>query len=237
MNSILEVTNIVKAFGGLRALDGISFSVQENSIVAIIGPNGSGKTTCLNCVNGIYTPDEGQIKFKGKHIVGLKPHVIAKFGIGRTFQIPRVFRRISVIENMLASVLDSEKSNEQIKREANELLEQVGMLGSKNNLGEELSGGQLKLLELSRLWMADPDLILLDEPFAGVHPQLRDLFCKEIIRFRDKGKTFILISHDLKSVYTLSDEILVFDLGKIIAKGSEMDIKQNERVIEAYLGN
>jgi branched-chain amino acid transport system ATP-binding protein len=141
------------------------------------------------------------------------------------------------VENILAPVLDSEKSDDQLKRETYELLKQVGMEGLKNNLGEELSGGQLKLLELLRLWISDPDLILLDEPFAGVHPELKALFHDQIKKLRDNGKTFILISHDMKSVYTLSDEILVFDLGRIIARGSEEEVKTNEKVIEAYLGD
>lgn len=237
MHNIMQAINIVKTFGGLRALDGIEFSVRENSITSIIGPNGSGKTTFLNCINGIYRPDKGDIKFKGKSIVGLKPHVIARLGIGRTFQISRVFRKISVIENILATVLDSHKPNEQLRKEAYESLERVGMLGLKDSLGEELSGGQQKLLELLRLWIADSDLILLDEPFSGVHPELKTSFYKQIKELQKNGKTFILISHDMKSIYRLSDEIIVFDLGKIIAKGTEEEIKANERVIQAYLGD
>lgn len=237
MHNIMQAINIVKTFGGLRALDGIEFSVRENSITSIIGPNGSGKTTFLNCINGIYRPDKGDIKFKGKSIVGLKPHVIARLGIGRTFQISRVFRKISVFENILATVLDSHKPNEQLRKEAYESLERVGMLGLKDSLGEELSGGQQKLLELLRLWIADSDLILLDEPFSGVHPELKTSFYKQIKELQKNGKTFILISHDMKSIYRLSDEIIVFDLGKIIAKGTEEEIKANERVIQAYLGD
>lgn len=237
MHNIMQAINIVKTFGGLRALDGIEFSVRENSITSIIGPNGSGKTTFLNCINGIYRPDKGDIKFKGKSIVGLKPHVIARLGIGRTFQISRVFRKISVIENILATVLDSHKPNEQLRKEAYESLERVGMLGLKDSLGEELSGGQQKLLELLRLWIADSGLILLDEPFSGVHPELKTSFYKQIKELQKIGKTFILISHDMKSIYTLSDEIIVFDLGKIIAEGTEEEIKANDRVIQAYLGN
>ncbi len=237
MHNIMQAINIVKTFGGLRALDGIEFSVRENSITSIIGPNGSGKTTFLNCINGIYRPDKGDIKFKGKSIVGLKPHVISRLGIGRTFQISRVFRKISVFENILATVLDSHKPNEQLRKEAYESLERVDMLGLKDSLGEELSGGQQKLLELLRLWIADSDLILLDEPFSGVHPELKTSFYKQIKELQKNGKTFILISHDMKSIYKLSDEIIVFDLGEIIAKGTEEEIKANERVIQAYLGN
>jgi branched-chain amino acid transport system ATP-binding protein len=237
MGFLLEASHVEKSFGGLKALDGISLSVQENSITAVIGPNGSGKTTFLNCINGIYVPEKGQIKFRERSLVGLKPHEIAGLGIGRTFQISRTFKKISVTENILAPVLKSQKDIQQLRREACELLERVGMLALKDNLGEDLSGGQQKLLELLRAWMADSDLILLDEPFAGVHPELKANFYDEIRKLQQRGKTFVLISHDMKSVYTLSDEIIVFDLGRVIARGSEEDIKTDERVIEAYLGN
>jgi len=237
MKNILEIKNIVKSFGGVKALDDVSFSVPENSIISVIGPNGSGKTTCLNCINGIYRPEKGQVIFRDNSIVGSKPHAIAKMGIGRTFQVSRIFKNISVTENILAPVLDSKKSNDQLKREALSLLKSVDMLHVKDNLGGELSGGQQKLLELLRLWISEADLVLLDEPFAGVHPTLKSLFYDQIIKLKEKGKTFILISHDMKSVYTLSDQIIVFDLGKIIAMGSKAEIKNDERVIEAYLGS
>lgn len=237
MSHLLEAINVKKSFGGVKALDGIDLPVRENSITAVIGPNGSGKTTFLNCINGIYVPEKGHIKFKGKSIVGLKPYEISGLGIGRTFQISRTFKKISVTENILAPVLKSPKSIQQLRQQAYELLERVGMLALKDNLGEDLSGGQQKLLELLRIWIADSDLILLDEPFAGVHPELKTRLYDEIRELQRIGKTFVLISHDMKSVYTLSDEIIVFDLGRIIARGSEEDIKTNKRVIEAYLGS
>lgn len=237
MNRLLDVVDLQKSFGGLKALDGINLSVSENSITAVIGPNGSGKTTFLNCINGIYIPERGRITFRGKSLVGRRPHEIARLGIGRTFQISRMFKKISVMENILAPVLRSRKSNQELRDEALVLLERVGMTELKDNLGEELSGGQQKLLELLRAWIADSDLILLDEPFAGVHPELKDLFYREIREMQNRGKTFVLISHDMKSVYTLSDDIVVFDLGRIIARGSEEEIKANETVIEAYLGD
>ena len=233
MKPFLETTDIIKVFGGLRALDGITLSVRENSITSVIGPNGSGKTTFLNCINGIYKPEGGDVRLKGRSILALKPHVIARRGVGRTFQISRIFKKISILDNIFASVLGSRKSNEQLMTEACEILERIGMIGMKDALGEELSGGQQKLLELARLWISDSHLILLDEPFAGVHPELKTLFYEEIKRLQEQGKTFLLISHDMKSVYTLSDEIIVFDLGKIIAQGTEEDIKNNEEVIEA----
>lgn len=236
MLSFLETQNIGKAFGGVKALDGISLSVKQNSITAIIGPNGSGKTTFLNCICGIYVPENGKIYFKNNSLVGKKSHQISRLGIGRTFQVPRIFKRISVIDNILSPVLKSKISLTELKLKALELLDTVGMKNFAQNLGGDLSGGQQKLIELLRVWMADSDLILLDEPFAGVHPELKSLFYSEIRRLQGNGKTFVLISHDMKSVYSLSDEIYVFDLGKIIAKGQEESIKTDERVVEAYLG-
>ncbi|MGD2271331.1 MAG: ABC transporter ATP-binding protein [Desulfobacterales bacterium] len=237
MSHLIEVDDLEKSFGGLKALDGISLAVEENSITAIIGPNGSGKTTFLNCINGVYKPERGEIRFRGKSLLGRKPYEITRLGIGRTFQISRIFKKITVLENIFASVLRSKKSNQELIQEAIAMLGRVGMAELRDNLGEELSGGQQKLLELLRTWISDSDLILLDEPFAGVHPDLKTLFYREVREMQSKGKTFILISHDMKSVYTLSDEIIAFDLGRIIAQGSEEEIKTNEKVIEAYLGD
>jgi branched-chain amino acid transport system ATP-binding protein len=171
MLGLLEIRNIEKSFGGVKALDNISLSVKQNSITAIIGPNGSGKTTFLNCICGIYAPENGRIIFRNKSLVGSKPHQIARLGIGRTFQVPRIFKKISVIDNILSPVLGSEKSMTELKVKALELLDTVGMKDFAQNLGGDLSGGQQKLLELLRAWMANSDLILLDEPFEGVHPE------------------------------------------------------------------
>jgi len=236
MEPLLEAKRVEKSFGGVKALNGINLMVPPNSIVSIIGPNGSGKTTFLNCINGVYVPEKGQIKYKGIPLVGQMPHQIARLGVGRTFQVSRIFKKISLLDNMLAPVLGSPKSDAELHKLACGLLDQVGMLDLQDSLGGEISGGQQKLLELVRVQMTDSDLILLDEPFAGVHPDLKALFYEEIVKMKKSGKTFILVSHDLKSVYTLSDEIVVFDLGSIIARGAEVEIKNDEKVIEAYLG-
>ena len=237
MAALLKVENIEKSFGGVKALDGIDLSVEENSITSVIGPNGSGKTTFLNCINGIYVPEKGRITYRNRPIRGKKPHEVALMGIGRTFQVARVFKKIPVVDNILAPVLGSHRPMGDLRREAVALLERVGMGKFTDGIGGDLSGGQQKLLELLRAWIADFDLILLDEPFAGVHPELKTLFYEEIRELQRRGKTFVLISHDMHSVYTLSDTIVVFDFGKIIARGRQEDIQNNERVIEAYLGN
>jgi branched-chain amino acid transport system ATP-binding protein len=233
---MLEVRHLTKYFGGTVALADLSFRVEAQTVLGMIGPNGSGKTTSLNCVNGLYRPDSGSVVYQGREIQGLPPHQVAHIGIGRTFQVPKVFKRLTVMENMLAPMLSSHDSDEALREQAIALLAEVHLADHAGRLGEELSGGQMKLLELVRVLMFDPALILLDEPFAGVHPQMKTLFFEEIQRMREQGKTFILVSHDLTSLYTLCDHIVVLDLGQKIAEGNAGEIKRNERVIEAYLG-
>jgi len=233
---LLRVSNLTKKFGGITAVDHLSFEIGDNEILGIIGPNGSGKTTTLNCINGIYRVDEGEILFQGNSLQGAPPHEIARMGIGRTFQVPKIFKKISVLENMLSPVLNSNESDTILKNRASALLEMVGLSDLKDHLGEELSGGQQKILELARILMFDPILILLDEPFAGVHPLLRMKFHEMIISLHQKKKSFILVSHDLPSLYLLSSRIIVLNNGMKIAEGSPKEIQRNEAVIEAYLG-
>ncbi|MBW1971476.1 MAG: ABC transporter ATP-binding protein [Deltaproteobacteria bacterium] len=233
---MLEVIQLIKRFGGLIAVNNLSMHVEKNKILGVIGPNGSGKTTLLNCINGLYKPEKGRILLNGKEIQGLLPHEIAKIGIGRTFQVPKIFKRMTVMENLLAPVLSSELSDKELKEIARKFLSQVNLLDHENELGEELSGGQQKLLELVRIMMFNPDLLLLDEPFAGVHPTLKAMFYERIMELKESGKTFILVSHDINSIYTLCDQIIVLDRGEKIAYGKPEDIRKNERVIEAYLG-
>lgn len=233
---LLKLSNLTKHFGGITAVDHLSFEIGENEILGIIGPNGSGKTTTLNCINGVYRANEGTIFFKGAFLQGLPPHEIARLGIGRTFQVPKIFKKMPVLENLLAPVLDSPESDTTLKERALRLLEEVDLGPLKDNLGEELSGGQQKILELARVLMFDPEIILLDEPFAGVHPILRTKFHEMILSLHRKGKTFILVSHDLPSLYLLSSRIIVLNNGKRIAEGTAKDIQKDEAVIEAYLG-
>jgi len=233
---MLEVNSLRKVFGGLVAVDTISFSVPDNSILGLIGVNGSGKTTIMNCINGIYHATEGSIKFRGKELVGKKPHEIARLGIGRTFQVPRLFRRLTLTENLVLAVLDDARSNKELIEKAENLLASVDLYRIRDNYAEELSGGQQKLVELLRVMMLDPELILLDEPFAGVHPNLCKVFLEQILKLKEAGKSFILVSHDLTSVYSLSGHLLVLNQGKAIAEGNAKAIQANPDVIEAFLG-
>jgi len=233
---ILTVSNLTKRFGGVVAINHLSFEIRENEILGIIGPNGSGKTTTLNCLNGIYRGNEGTISFEGRFIQGMLPHEISHLGIGRTFQVPKIFKKMTIIENLLAPVLDSRESDMVLQQKAIRLLQEVNLEPLKDNLGEELSGGQQKILELARILMFDPKMILLDEPFAGIHPVLRTKFHEMILALHKRGVTFVLVSHDLPSLYLLSSRIIVLDNGKKIAEGSGKEIQKNEAVIEAYLG-
>lgn len=234
----LEIQSIVKRFGGITALDGVSLRLSGNELLGLIGPNGSGKTTLVNTIGGIYQPNQGNILFNGKTIASLKPNQVAKRGIGRTFQVTRAFRRMTVIENLLvpALALHPERGRRAWTERAREVLNFLTLDHLREDYARSLSGGQQKLLELGQVMMTDPDLILLDEPFAGVHPKLMQTIFDYISVLHEQGKAFIVISHDMTSIFTLSQRLVVLDYGRIIADGNPEDVKHDDAVIEAYLG-
>lgn len=234
---MLQIEGLSKRFGGLVAVDDLSFQAPRNTILGMIGVNGAGKTTVMNCISGLYSSDTGRISLDGKDITNKTPHDIAHHGLGRTFQVPRVFRRMTLIENLLSTVLDSPLSDAELVEQATSILDEVQLHELRYNYAEELSGGQQKLLELARVMMFDPGTILLDEPFAGVNPGLCKILIERIESLVDAGKSFLLISHDLTSIYRLSHHIVVLNQGQKIAEGNVEDIKNNPQVIEAYLGN
>lgn len=234
---MLTVRNLVKRFGGLQALKGIDLDVPERSILGVIGMNGSGKTTMLNCINGIYRADGGSIRLDDMELVGRKVHEISALGIGRTFQVPRVFRHLTLLENMdVAQATDRVDAAEREDLAAY-WLDKVGLMRLRHNYAEELSGGQQKLVELARVMVARPRLILLDEPFAGVNPDLAAVLLEIIGEIPGRHDcSVVLVSHDLTSIYQLSHQIIVMNEGAILTQGNAAAIQSDPAVIEAYLG-
>ena len=237
MSTAIEVRGLRKRFGGLTALDGIELEARSAEVLGIIGVNGAGKTTLMNCVCGIYRADEGQVTIGGADVTHLTPHEIAHHGVGRTFQVPRVFRRMSLIDNLLVPVLDRGETGAALIERAERMLEHMNLIELRHNFAEELSGGQQKLLEMARMLMPDPAVVMLDEPFAGVHPTLCKFMIERIEAMAAGGKTVLLISHDLTSIYRLSHRVAALNEGRVIAMGRVDEIRGNPAVVEAYLGN
>jgi branched-chain amino acid transport system ATP-binding protein len=242
-SKLLGTENLTKRFGGLTAVDRLSISLEEGEIRGIIGPNGSGKTTLMNLISGIYKVTSGTIYLDGKRIDHLKPNVRCARGIIRTFQIPKVFRNMTVLENMLVPALsdsqgDRYKHHQEIVREAKELLKFVQLEHMQDQLAKTLSGGQNMLLQIARGFMVDPlRLYLMDEPFAGVNPQIKSVIMESIQQMnREKGVTFIIVSHEMPSVRRLCNKVSVIHEGSCIAEGSLEEVANIPAVIEAYIG-
>lgn len=234
---MLAVRDLKKRFGGLQALRGIDLDVPERTILGVIGMNGSGKTTMLNCINGIYRADSGSIQLAGEPLIGRDVHQVAALGIGRTFQVPRVFQRMTLMENMDVAQVTSRASEAERDDLSAYWLDKVGLLRLRHNYAEELSGGQQKLVELARIMVAKPKLILLDEPFAGVNPELAQMLIGLIAEIpTEHGCSVVLVSHDLTSIYQLSHHIIVMNEGAILTQGNADKVRSDPAVIEAYLG-
>jgi ABC-type branched-subunit amino acid transport system ATPase component len=241
--SLLEVANLSKRFGGVVAVDSCSLSVAEGSITGLIGPNGSGKTTVFNLVTGFLPSDSGEIRFKSRSIAGLGPDRIYGLGIGRTFQLARIFPRLTALENMLVPVrraglraLLSHGQWGHEKERAMQMLEFMDISQVAGTVGGALSYGQRKLLELAAVMMARPELVLLDEPAGGVNPALLERIAEHIRRLNGQGVTFLLVEHNMGFVMNLCHEVVVMQQGRVIAKGSPREVRENPAVLDAYLG-
>ena len=242
--TILKLTNLSKGFGGVQVIDDCSFDVPRGARMALIGPNGSGKTTVFNLISGTMTPDRGEILLGGQRIDNISPWSRAHHGLGRTFQITRLFREMTVLENVVAPLRDfsvgqlglGAVSGSEAAR-AEELLDFVGMAAYRDARAGALSYGQQKLVELAQVMMLDPKLILLDEPAGGINPTLIERMGDLIRELNASGKTFLLVEHNMPFVVNLCDPIRVLARGAVIAQGSPEQIQKDPLVLDAYLGD
>jgi branched-chain amino acid transport system ATP-binding protein len=234
---LLEIVNLSKSFGGVHAVQNANLEVKRGEIVGLIGPNGAGKTTIFNLISGLLRPDSGSIKFKGKLISGLPAPSIFLDGIGRTFQIVQLFLKMTVQENLTVAGFSRLKNIIRINEEAHEILKFLKLDHLKEEYAGKISGGQQKLLEFGRVLMFNPELFLLDEPFVGVHPEIREQIHELIRKVHSMGKTFFIISHDMKSIFGMSNRLIVLSYGSKIAEGPPDKVRNDERVLEAYLGD
>lgn len=249
--SLLSMKRATKTFGGLTAVNRVSFDIPQGSVMGLIGPNGAGKTTVFNLITGNYTPDSGKILFKDQDITGLVPHKIVSLGIARTFQTIRLFQNMSVLENVLAGChcrmksgifssmlrLPSQRREEKAALErAMEELEFVGLKNEFSNLSSNLSYGNQRLLEIARALASGPDLLILDEPAGGMNNQETEDLIRLIADISRRGITVFLIEHDMGLVMKACEKLIVIEYGTKIAEGTPDEIKNNPRVIEAYLG-
>jgi len=235
--SLLEIRDVSKRFGGLSALSNVSYSVNQGEILGLIGPNGAGKTTLFNVVNGFYPPTRGEVLFKKEKISHLKPHQICKLGIGRTFQVVRPLRRMTTLDNVIASSFLRAKDKVKAEEIALEALRFTGLYEDRNVLSKGLPLGKRKKLEITRAIATQPELLLLDESFAGLNPSEQNELIDIIRQIRAKGITIMVIEHHMKVIMSLSDRVVVLNYGEKIAEGTPKEIGSNPLVIEAYLGD
>jgi len=234
--ALLEVSNLTKRFGGLVANHRINVEIEKGEIVGLIGPNGAGKTTLFNCIAGYYRPDEGSVRFMGKDITGLPPERVCKEGIARTFQLVKIFKDMTVLENVMVGAFCWITDAREARREAMEILEFVGEAEKRDVLAGSLTIAHKKRIELARALATRPKLLMLDEAMAGLNPAEISEAVELIRQIRDQGVTIFLVEHVMSAIMPISDRIIVLDYGEKIAEGLPEEIAMNEEVIKAYLG-
>lgn len=244
---MLKLVNLKKFFGGVRAVDNVNFEIKKKKITALIGPNGSGKTTLFNLVTGVLKADSGKILFDGKDLTNLSIDKISNLGISRLFQQTRLFNNLSIKENMLLAFdnedtkfwknfLGKNKITKEKYVKIKEMLEFVKMQEHENKLARNLSYGQKRLIEIARAILKPHKILMLDEPTAGVTPNLRKEISKFLLKLKKQGETIFIIEHDMDFILEIADDVIVMDEGKVIARGKPNTIKNNKKVLEAYLG-
>ncbi len=251
-NKYLEVTNLKKSFGGIKAVDVESLNLNRNELTSIIGPNGAGKTTFFDLISGFQDGDEGKVYLNNKNISKSQPYAIARLGMIRTFQLTKVFDRMTVLENMMFSAstvnndsflkslakLPSQKTTEKkIRDKSFEIMKELNIDHMANSYAREMSGGQKKLLELGRSIINNPSVLLLDEPLAGVNPKLAEEILQIILNLAGKGISILMVEHNIEAVMKISERVIVLAEGKVIADSTPENIRTDEKVIEAYLGS
>jgi len=235
--NILEINNLVKDFGGLRAVDTLSLSIKEGEILGMIGPNGAGKSTAFNCIAGVYAPTKGDVYFAGKKINGVKPWNLCKKGLARTFQIVKPFRTKSVLYNVMVGSFVTTDKTAVAEEKALNVLKILSFENKKDERAGNLTIAELKRLEIARALATEPKLLLFDEVMAGLRPAEVDEMVQIIKKLRDQGITIFVIEHIMRAIMALSDRIVVIHFGKKIAEGPPQEVASDENVIKAYLGD
>ena len=245
---MLKIKNLTKKFGGITAVNNCSFEIEKGKITALIGPNGSGKTTIFNLISGIIKPDQGEIFLNNQNIINYSVDQISNLGISRLFQQPRLFKNLTVKENLFLAIDNEDvklwknifglnKITKEKQGAVQKILEDVGILETKNKIVNELSFGQKRLTELARTILNPHQLLMLDEPAGGINPKIKKDMVNFLLGLKKRGQTILLIEHDMPFTFSVADSIIVINMGKVIAQGTPNEIKQNKEVLEAYLGH